>query len=107
MATSPWSRTTMTTSHPSFVLHQALNGHVSELPAQQPRHVWLTEPHAACRLGVGQLVFGDDLLDSSDESDLQEMRLWIGIAKVSEDILATALDGVVAHDFFPFASRAL
>ena len=64
--------------------NQAFDGDIAKVPAQQPRHVGLTETHTTGGLGLVQLAFADDLANTGDQASLQEMSLRVGVAEVGE-----------------------
>ena len=53
--------------------HQAFDGHVPELPVEQPRHVRLTEAYAFGRFALGEVLLGDYPLNSGHQFSFEQM----------------------------------
>ena len=87
--------------------HQTFNGHVPKLPVEQPGHVRLTQSHAFGRRDLGQFLRVDGPLNSGHQFGLEQMRLGVGIAEISKNILCAAYDAgisILFHNAFPFPS---
>ena len=63
--------------------HQSFNGHVAELPIDQPRRVRLTKAHAFGRCNLGQLLPTDDTLNSGRQFSFEQLAFSIGDAEIS------------------------